>query len=295
MSSYFIPSSSSFDHKISDQNNKYIIKLKTDEFNANEFILTKRQAIAHLIIDAKHHEEDQLGGYIRRELHKIFVIPKHVDINNYQYSYNKNMQELTIELSHFKQQDSFMSPSYLSSIPRGSGDQYSMGGFLSSTYRTNNDLNLTLNSNTSGIGTNDTSTTSKNLTTSQYEPTPLLSSTSTKPFDFDLFHRSAFRPQIVSTSTDTDEKKIIMNLDLSDYSAEDIKVSVKDLDLIVKAERKMETDTRKSSASFYQSTHLPPQTDIENLISNYIDGQLIIEAPYLQQDQEKRRLDKTTW
>ncbi|CAF3919117.1 unnamed protein product [Rotaria magnacalcarata] len=73
-----------------------------------------------------------------------------------------------------------------------------------------------------------------------------------------------------------------MFLDLSDYQPEDIKVSVQDQELIVKAERKVETDTRKSRTSFFQSTSLPPQTDIENLKSNYIDGKLIIEAPYLE-------------
>ena len=72
-----------------------------------------------------------------------------------------------------------------------------------------------------------------------------------------------------------------MSLDLSDYQPEDIKISVKDQELIVKAERKIETDTRKSRTSFFQSTSLPPQTDIEHLQSNYIDGKLIIEAPYL--------------
>ncbi|CAF0729366.1 unnamed protein product [Didymodactylos carnosus] len=308
MSSRFISPSTSYDHKISDQNNKYIIQLKTDEFDEKDFTLTKRQAVGHLIIDAKHYEEDQLGGYIRRELHKIFPIPKHIDINNHQYSYNRNMKELTIELPHLQQQqDSYLNSSYLSSVPRtGVGDQRSSGEFLTSSYRTNNDLNLTTNSNTSGIGTNDTSAASKNIITSHYEPASSIltssSSSSAKPFDFDLFHRSVFRPQIVSTSpsTDTnDKKKLVMNLDLSDYTAEDIKVSIKDRDLIVKAERKVETDTRKSRASFYQSTSLPPQTDIENLRSNYMDGKLVIEAPYLehynQQQQQQHRADNPPW
>ncbi|CAF3592976.1 unnamed protein product [Rotaria socialis] len=73
-----------------------------------------------------------------------------------------------------------------------------------------------------------------------------------------------------------------MSLDLAGYQPEDIKVSVQNQELIVKAERKVETDTRKSRTSFFQSTSLPPQTDIDNLKSNYIDGKLIIEAPYLE-------------
>ncbi|CAF4750155.1 unnamed protein product, partial [Rotaria socialis] len=105
------------------------------------------------------------------------------------------------------------------------------------------------------------------------------------PFDYDLFHRSVFRPQILETTANgksNHEKKLLMSLDLAGYQPEDIKVSVQNQELIVKAERKVETDTRKSRTSFFQSTSLPPQTDIDNLKSNYIDGKLIIEAPYLE-------------
>ena len=73
-----------------------------------------------------------------------------------------------------------------------------------------------------------------------------------------------------------------MTLDLTDYQPEDIKVSIKDQELIVKAERHVETDSRKSRTSFFQSTSLPPQTDIDRLQSNYLDGKLTIEAPYLE-------------
>ena len=135
--------------------------------------------------------------------------------------------------------------------------------------------------NTSNIGTTAVDSTLLRSSNTAVAPTFESSIRSTKPFDFDLFHRSAFRPQIVRTTSNDNEKKLIMSLDLSDYQAEDIKVSVKDRELIVNAERKTESGTRKSRSSFFQSTSLPPQTNIEHLQTNYIDGKLVIEAPYL--------------
>ncbi|CAF4726469.1 unnamed protein product, partial [Rotaria sp. Silwood2] len=135
-----------------------------------------------------------------------------------------------------------------------------------------------------GTGINNSSTITHN--TLAMGPINESSIESTKPFDYDLFHRSIFCPQIIQTTSNEKnihEKKLLMSLDLSDYQPEDIKVSVQEQELIVKAERKIETNTRKSRTSFFQSTSLPPQTDIEHLKSNYIDGKLIIEAPYLEQ------------
>jgi HSP20 family molecular chaperone IbpA len=264
----------SYDQRISDQGNKYIIQLKTDDYQENDFIITPRYYQNQLIIDAKHNEEDSLGGFIRRELHKIFLIPKHIDLNKYTYSYNKNTQELTIEMPYLqsnineiKQPDSLQNTNQSLTF---SYDDINLtnGGHMFSTLHpiannTNNDA--------SGLGTtiNDSI-----LTTN--EP----SVANKKPFDFDLFHQSAFRPQIIQTPTNGN--KLLMSLDLSDYLPEDIKISIKDQELIVKAERKIQTDTKKSRTSFFQSTTLPPSTDIEHLQSNYIDGKLIIEAPYLE-------------
>ena len=91
-----------YDQRISDQGNKYIIQLKTDEYQENDFIITPRYALNQLIVDAKHREEDSVGGFIHRELHKIFNIPKHIDLNQYAYTYNKNTQELTIEMPYLQ-------------------------------------------------------------------------------------------------------------------------------------------------------------------------------------------------
>ena len=137
-------------------------------------------------------------------------------------------------------------------------------------------------------------------TSTAVAPTYESTMSKSKPFDFDSFHRSAFRPQIVRTTSDGlstghEEKKLVMSLDLRDYQAEDIKVSIKDRELIVQAERKVETDTRKSRTSFFQSTSLPPQTDVEHLQSNYIDGKLVIEAPYLESNRRLPSSQAAQW
>lgn len=177
----------SFDQRISDQGDKYIIQLKTDDYQDTDFTITPvLSSNNQLIINAKHHEEDHLGGFIRRELHKIFLIPKHIDLNQYTHSYNKKTQELTIEMP-YKDPD-----------------------------------------------------------------------------------------QTVSTN----ENKLSMSFDLKDYRPEDIKISIKDQELIVKAEKQSQTDRKQFRTSFFQSTNLPPQINIERLQSNFIDGKLIIEAPY---------------
>ncbi|CAF4741055.1 unnamed protein product, partial [Rotaria magnacalcarata] len=59
-----------FDQRITDQGNKYIIQLKTDEYQENEFTIKPRYSQNQLVIDAKHREEDSFGGYVHRELHK---------------------------------------------------------------------------------------------------------------------------------------------------------------------------------------------------------------------------------
>ncbi|CAF2971959.1 unnamed protein product [Rotaria sp. Silwood2] len=221
----------SYDQRISDQGDKYIIQLKTDDYQENEFSIAPRYYMNQLIIDAKHSEEDNNGGYLRPNGEKISPT-----IHN-QLDHHHNV----------------------------------------TTTNTNNKSEY-------GTGINNSSTITHN--TLAMGPINESSIESTKPFDYDLFHRSIFCPQIIQTTSNEKnihEKKLLMSLDLSDYQPEDIKVSVQEQELIVKAERKIETNTRKSRTSFFQSTSLPPQTDIEHLKSNYIDGKLIIEAPYLEQ------------
>lgn len=281
-----------YDQRITDQGQKYIIQLKTDEFQENDFILTPRYSLFQLIIEAKHREEDSSGGYVHRELRKIFNIPKHIDLHQYTYSYQNETRELTVEIPYLSTSSIPNDTSCLSSISNTTELSTHSSGKFHPTSTEDNYFPISSirsdshddSANSSGIGTDSTLLRSSNTIVA-----PTIDSTfaKSKPFDFDLFHRSAFRPQIVrATSKDsqTNEKKLLMSLDLSDYQAEDIKVSVKDRELIVKAERKIETNTRKSRTSFFQSTSLPPQTDIEHVRSNFDHGKLIIEAPYLEQN-----------
>lgn len=259
-----------YDQRISDQGTKYVIQLRTDEYDETEFLITPLPSLNQVIIDAKHQDEDHLGGYIRRELHKVFPIPKHVDLNQSTHFYDKQTRELTIEMPYRQ--------SLLPDLPSAPAVTSQPSQPLTFSYS-----NLCRNTLENVLPTvpslgSTIRATSNGLDTAKDHPRP------TKPFDFDLFHRSVFRPQIVqSTSTDNrQEKKLLMTLDLTDYQPEDIKVSIKDQELIVKAERHVDTDSRKSRTSFFQSTSLPPQTDIDQLQSNYLDGKLTIEAPYLE-------------
>jgi HSP20 family molecular chaperone IbpA len=258
------PKTYSYDQRVSDQGTKYIIQLKTDDYQENEFIITPYSLKNQLIIDAKHNEEDSSGGFVRRELHKIFLIPKHIDLNKYTHSYNKNTQELTIEMPYLQFNTTETKSDPLSKQNTSQSLTFSYG-----------DLNLT---KTTGNTLPIIHSQDRNTGIPEAKPTDS-SIRDSKPFDFDIFHRSAFRPQIIETPSN--ENKLLMSLEIGDYQPEDIKILVKDQELIVKAEKKIETDGRKSRTSFFQSTSLPPQTDIERLQSNYIDGKLIIEAPYI--------------
>ncbi|CAM4768224.1 unnamed protein product [Rotaria magnacalcarata] len=290
----------SYDQRITDQGDKYIIQLKTDDFQENEFTIIPCCHQNQLIVDAKHNEEDNNCGYIRRELHKVFVIPKHIDLNKYTYLYNKSIQELKIEMPYIKLATNEIQNNVTFTSPIQNINEsltFSYGGLkLANDETISPPIHTPVDHHHNATVTNtDTKNTKKYNT--EINNSPILTNASTiapinescidnkKPFDYDLFHRSVFRPQILETlanGKNNHEKKLFMFLDLSDYQPEDIKVSVQDQELIVKAERKVETDTRKSRTSFFQSTSLPPQTDIENLKSNYIDGKLIIEAPYLE-------------
>ena len=244
--------SSSYDQRICDQGNKYIIQLKTDEYYENEFLLTPIYDQYRLIIDAKHNEEDHLGGFIRRELHKIFLIPKYIDLRKYTHSYNRHTQELTIEMP------------YLSDENKSKVIIPEVNSPLTFSY-----VNLNLTEDETAIPP---------------PPPPTVTESESKPFDFELFRQSAFHPQIISS--DITGEKLLMSLDMSDYQPEDIQISIKDQSIIVKAERKSCTDTRKSRQTFFQSTTLPPRTDIERLQSNYLEGKLLIEAPYIPPNNE---------
>ncbi|CAF1162525.1 unnamed protein product [Rotaria sordida] len=102
-------------------------------------------------------------------------------------------------------------------------------------------------------------------------------------FDYHGFVASSdFHPRIVDTYN-SGQKQLKMNLAVKNYRPEQIKVSVKNDELIVQAEH-IYSDSNRSERSFLtKSITLPPGTQIEQLRSFLnADGQLEIEAPFIE-------------
>ncbi|CAF0916411.1 unnamed protein product [Rotaria sp. Silwood1] len=73
---------------------------------------------------------------------------------------------------------------------------------------------------------------------------------------------------------------------------EEIKVSVKNNELIVQDEHKYKDENRSERSYFFKSTTLPPGTQVDQLKSQLIDdGQLKIEAPYIEQKQTAKSIE----
>lgn len=97
-------------------------------------------------------------------------------------------------------------------------------------------------------------------------------------FNSDAFYRSAFQPQFFTN--ERGEKSIEMKLNVSNYQPSEVKISVTEHDLIVRAEHKDDRTPKASSRSyFYKQVTLPPNTDLNSLTSDYLpDGTLSIKA-----------------
>jgi HSP20 family molecular chaperone IbpA len=101
-------------------------------------------------------------------------------------------------------------------------------------------------------------------------------------FDYPGFIASPdFRPQIVDIGGG--QKQIKMSLAVKNYRPEQIKVSVKNNELLVQAENNYQ-DSNSSERSFLtKSISLPPGTQVDQLksfLNN--EGQLEIEAPFIE-------------
>ena len=98
-------------------------------------------------------------------------------------------------------------------------------------------------------------------------------------FDYHHFHTSPFTPKVVDGGEQ--KKKLEMSLPMKNYRPEQIKVSVKNNDLIVQGEHISLNDRNAEKTYFYKSITLPPGTQIDNLQSHLThDGHLKIEVPY---------------
>lgn len=101
-------------------------------------------------------------------------------------------------------------------------------------------------------------------------------------FDYHGFVMSSdFRPRIVDTGNG--QKQLKMAVPVKNYRPEQIKVSVKNDELIVQAENIYNDNNRSERSFLTKSITLPPGTQIEQIrsfINN--DGQLEIEAPFVE-------------
>jgi HSP20 family molecular chaperone IbpA len=85
-------------------------------------------------------------------------------------------------------------------------------------------------------------------------------------------------PQIVNIPNGTKEVRLSLAVpEITDPSK--VQVSVKDRDLIVKAEDKQDGPDGKSKFYYYKRTTLPENTDFRELKCNLENGKLSISAP----------------
>ncbi|CAF3440898.1 unnamed protein product [Rotaria sp. Silwood1] len=100
---------------------------------------------------------------------------------------------------------------------------------------------------------------------------------------------SDFQPRIVDKGNN--QKQLEMTVGMKHYRPEEIKVSVKNNELIVQGEHKYKDENRSERSYFFKSTTLPPGTQVDQLKSQLIDdGQLKIEAPYIEQKQTAKSI-----
>jgi len=107
-------------------------------------------------------------------------------------------------------------------------------------------------------------------------------------FDYNGFAGSSdFRPRIIDTNING-EKQLRMALAVKNYRPEQIKVSVKNNELIVQAENIYNDNNRSERSFLTKSITLPPGTQVEQLRSFLnTDGQLEIEAPFIEPNQAR--------
>ena len=83
-----------------------------------------------------------------------------------------------------------------------------------------------------------------------------------------------------------------MSIEMKNYKPEEIKVSVKNNELIIKGERQYKDENRSERTFFFKSTLLPPGTQTEQVQSYFTeDGQLKIEAPFVEQKQAAKPVE----
>lgn len=95
-----------------------------------------------------------------------------------------------------------------------------------------------------------------------------------------------FRPRIEDIGNG--QKRIKMSLAVKNYRPEQIKVSVKNNELLVHAEHTYQDSNRSERSFLTKSIALPPGTQVDQLrsfLNN--DGQLELEAPFIEPTQQR--------
>ena len=82
---------------------------------------------------------------------------------------------------------------------------------------------------------------------------------------------------------DNNQKQLEMTVGMKDFRPQEIKVSVKNNELIIQGEHVRKDDSGSARSFFYRSAMLPPGTQVDQLQSHIDDnGQLKIEAPFVE-------------
>ena len=101
---------------------------------------------------------------------------------------------------------------------------------------------------------------------------------------------SDFQSRIVDKNNNT--KQLEMTVPMKSFKPEEIKVSVKDNELIVQGEHRHKDENRSERSFFFKSTVLPPGTQVDQLQSHLgDDGQLKIEAPFVEQKEAAKPIE----
>ncbi|CAF0889682.1 unnamed protein product [Rotaria sp. Silwood1] len=106
-------------------------------------------------------------------------------------------------------------------------------------------------------------------------------------FDYPGFLASSeFRPRVVDVGNG--QRQIKLSLAVKNYRPEQIKVSVKNNELLVQAEHSYNDNNRSERSFLTKSIILPPGTQVDQLRSFLNpDGQLEIEAPFIEPTQAR--------
>ena len=88
------------------------------------------------------------------------------------------------------------------------------------------------------------------------------------------------------------QKQLEMSVGMNNFRPEEIKVSVKNNELIVQGEHVHKDKNRSERSFFFKSTMLPPGTQVDQLQSRIDEhGQLKIEAPFVEQKQDQHSIE----